>query len=166
MNPSVSTSALASAPTPNTATATVSSKQELIDIIREWFQLETEMETLRKELNIRQKRKRVIDETLNKVFEQPGLKEGINIPTKKGKLVQVVEERKKPITKKMLISRIQTFFQEHAPAGVPNMSDNLTQHLLSQREIIRKKKIEFEVIEDTPLNPPPSASAPSSASEL
>jgi len=151
-------------PPPTLPANTISSKQELVDAIKEWFQLETEIETLRKELNTRQQRKRNIDTLLNNVFEHLKPKEGINIPAKKGKLVQIVKERKKPITKKMLLSHIQTFFQAHAQEGIPNMTDHLMQHLLSHRETIRQKKIEFEVLEDASTSASVSVSATTEAS--
>lgn len=108
------------------------------------------METLRKELAVRRKRKQVVDEMLNAVMERLQLKEGIDIPTKKGKLVQTVKERKKPITKKMLMTRISVFFQEHAQEGIPDLSDHLMQHLLAHRETVLKRKIEFETFDDAP----------------
>jgi hypothetical protein len=115
--------------------------QILIDTIREWVKIDNEIRTLNKEILIRKKVKSSISSKLMDVMKNNELD---SVDIKDGRIEYVNRKTKKPITKKMLLNILSTYYN-----GNSLKANELNEYILDNREEVTKEIIVRKV--DKPL---------------
>ena len=84
-------------------------KEQLIKAIREWVKLDNEMRTLKKEMNNRKKEKDQLSTALINVMKQNNIDD---FDTKEGHIQYSKKSVKKPISKKILLNILTTYYKD------------------------------------------------------
>lgn len=100
--------------------------QDIINSVKEWVKLDNEMRTLKDEINNRKKRKDNISNNLLRTMKEKDID---TFDLKDGKLEYKTRKTKKPISKKMLLNILSTYYQ-----GDSNKASELNNYILSNRE--------------------------------
>jgi len=103
---------------------------QLINIIREWVKTDNDMRTLKKELSARKKGKDALSAELMNVMKENDI-DGVDIND--GRIECASRKTKKPITKKMLLNILSTYYK-----GDTSMANEVNNFILSNREEVVK----------------------------
>ena len=112
-------------------------KEELVNNIKEWIKLDTEINKLNSEMKARKNKKKdltlALVETMKKntidCFDITG-----------GSLVYKTNKVRKPINAKTLMSALQAFYKDD-----PDMAKDITQHVLESREVVVKETVQRKI---------------------
>jgi hypothetical protein len=117
----------------NITTSGALSKDELIQVVKDWIKLDNELTKLKAEVKIRNdKRKKITEKIVNHM--RYNTIDGISIQN--GSLVYKQRKSKKPITAKYLLTQLEKFYSDK-----PEVAKDLTKHLLDNREQVVKEEI-------------------------
>ena len=110
-------------------------KDQLVSHIKEWISIDEEVKLLKKEIKIRQERKKNLTQDLVEVMKSNEI-DAFDINN--GKLIYTKRKTKQAISKKLLLSSLQDMFE------TPEEVNKITEHILEYRsekikEIIRRK---------------------------
>jgi len=110
-------------------------KDQLVNHIKEWISIDEEVKLLKKEIKIRQERKKNLTQDLVEVMKSNEI-DAFDINN--GKLIYTKRKTKQAISKKLLLSSLQDIFE------TPEEVNKITEHILESRsekikEIIRRK---------------------------
>ena len=110
-------------------------KDQLVSHIKEWISIDEEVKKKKKEIKIRQERKKNLTQDLVEVMKSNEI-DAFDINN--GKLIYTKRKTKQAISKKLLLSSLQDMFE------TPEEVNKITEHILESRsekikEIIRRK---------------------------
>jgi len=106
---------------------------QLINIIREWVKMDNEMRTLKAEVASRKKTKDLISKDLLRIMKNNDI-DGVDIND--GRIEYTNRKTKKPITKKMLLNILSTYYK-----GNTSMANEVNNFILNNREEVVKEVI-------------------------
>ena len=106
---------------------------QLINIIREWVKMDNEMRTLKAEISSRKKIKDSISKDLLRIMKNNQI-DGVDIND--GRIEYSNRKTKKPITKKMLLNILSTYYK-----GNTSMANEVNNFILNNREEVVKEVI-------------------------
>jgi len=112
-------------------------KNELIVNVKEWVRLDNEMNTLKKELNIRKNAKKLVSGSLMTLMKNNDVD---CVDLKDGQLCFNQKTVKKPITKKNLFSILSKYYN-----GNDTKTTELQEFILENRESVVKESISRKV---------------------
>jgi hypothetical protein len=112
-------------------------KNELISNVKEWVRLDNEMNTLKKELNIRKNEKKLVSASLMNIMKNNNVD---CVDLKDGQLCFNQKTVKKPITKKSLFSILSKYYN-----GNDTKTSELQEFILNNRETIVKESISRKI---------------------
>ena len=112
-------------------------KNELISNVKEWVRLDNEMNTLKKELNIRKNEKKLVSTSLMNIMKNNNVD---CVDLKDGQLCFNQKTVKKPITKKSLFSILSKYYN-----GNDTKTSELQEFILDNRETIVKESISRKI---------------------
>ena len=112
-------------------------KEELIANIREWIKIDNDLMNLKKEIKNKTANKKTLTENLVKVMKSNAID---CFDINGGALVYSQRKTKKPISGKYLLLQLEKYYKEQ-----PDMSKEVTQHLLNNREENVKEDIKRKV---------------------
>ena len=108
-------------------------KNELISNVKEWVRLDNEMNTLKRELNIRKNEKKLVSSSLMNIMKTNNVD---CVDLKDGQLCFNQKTVKKPITKKSLFSILSKYYN-----GNDSKTSELQEFILDNRETVVKESI-------------------------
>jgi hypothetical protein len=108
-------------------------KEQLVKTIREWVKIDNELRVLQQQQALRKKEKKNISTLLMEVMKKNEI-ECFDIND--GQLIYNKKSIKKPITKKMLLNVLSTFFQDDTEKAT-----ELNNYILENREDVVKENI-------------------------
>ena len=113
------------------------SKEELVNHIRGWIQIDNDIIKLQKEIKELRENKKSLTASLVDVMKNNEID---CFKTNDGKLIYSKSKVKKPISKKTLFSALETYFEKDL-----ELAKQLSEHILNSREesvkeSIRRKK--------------------------
>jgi len=112
-------------------------KNELIINVKEWVRLDNEMNTLKKELNIRKNEKKLVSGSLMNIMKNNDVD---CVDLKDGQLCFNQKTVKKPITKKSLFSILSKYYN-----GNDTKTTELQEFILENRESVVKESISRKI---------------------
>jgi predicted nucleic acid-binding Zn-ribbon protein len=112
-------------------------KEELVTNIKEWIKMDTEISQLQNEIKERKNKKKLLTEQLMDVMKKNDID---CFDINGGSLVYKKNMIKKPISSKMLISTLQTYFESN-----PGQAEDLTKFIMENREEQVKEVIKRKV---------------------
>lgn len=101
-------------------------KEQLIKSIRDWVRIDNEIRKLQNEVNIRKKEQKKISANLIEVMRKNEIDE---FDLNDGKLVYTKKNVKKPITKKVLLNLLSTYYEGDVKKAV-----ELSNYIVTNRE--------------------------------
>lgn len=108
-------------------------KEELVNNIKEWIKLDTEINKLNTEMKARKNKKKDITLALVETMKKNDI-DCFDITG--GSLVYKTNKVRKPINVKTLMSALQTFYKDN-----PEMAEDITKHVLESREVVVKETV-------------------------
>ena len=110
-------------------------KDELVGSIKEWLTIDEEVKTLRKEIKLRQERKKTLTQSLVEVMKTNEIDE---FDINNGKLIYSKQKTKQTLSKKLLLTSLQNLFND------PSEAQKIAEHILESRsetikDVIRRK---------------------------
>lgn len=108
-------------------------KNKLIDIIRDWVKTDNEMRTLKSELSTRKKGKDALSAELMNIMKEEEID---SVDINDGRIEYASRKTKKPITKKLLLNILSTYYN-----GDTSMASEVNNFILSNREEVVKDVI-------------------------
>jgi len=108
-------------------------KNKLIDIIRDWVKTDNEMRTLKSELSTRKKGKDALSSQLMNIMKEEEID---SVDINDGRIEYASRKTKKPITKKLLLNILSTYYN-----GDTSMASEVNNFILSNREEVVKDVI-------------------------
>ena len=112
-------------------------KNELISNVKEWVRLDNEMNTLKRELNIRKNEKKLVSSSLMNIMKTNNVD---CVDLKDGQLCFNQKTVKKPITKKSLFSILSKYYN-----GNDSKTSELQEFILDNRETVVKESISRKI---------------------
>ena len=114
-------------------------KEELVNLVRQWVGLENEMKILSKELKDRRQQKKALTESLVEVMKGHDI-DCFDITD--GKLMYTKNRIKAPINKKLLFESLAAYLSE---SGVPPEEvAKMVNHVLDSREVKTKEGVRLK----------------------
>ena len=114
-------------------------KEELVNLVRQWVGLENEMKILSKELKDRRQQKKALTESLVEVMKGHDI-DCFDITD--GKLMYTKNRVKAPINKKLLFESLAAYLSE---SGVPPEEvAKMVNHVLDSREVKTKEGVRLK----------------------
>jgi Family of unknown function (DUF5760) len=117
-------------------------KIELIQNIKEWVKLDTEIKKLKAEVRQREKKKKTLTSSLVNVMKKSNV-DCFDITG--GSIEYKQTKQKKPLTSKTLLSALETYYKEDT-----DLAKELTKYILDSRQVEIKETIVMKI-----NNPPP-----------
>jgi len=108
-------------------------KNKLIEIIRDWVKTDNEMRTLKSELSTRKKGKDALSAELMNIMKEEEID---SVDINDGRIEYASRKTKKPITKKLLLNILSTYYN-----GDTSMASEVNNFILSNREEVVKDVI-------------------------
>ena len=108
-------------------------KNKLIEIIRDWVKTDNEMRTLKSELSTRKKGKDALSAELMNIMKEEEID---SVDINDGRIEYASRKTKKPITKKLLLNILSTYYN-----GDTSMASEVNNFILSNREEVVKEVI-------------------------
>jgi hypothetical protein len=112
-------------------------KEQLVNNIKEWIKMDTEIAELKAQIKDRNNRKKTLTENLVTVMKTNKID---CFDINGGALVYKTSRIKKPINGKTLLSALQNFYKSD-----PKMAEDLTKHVLDSREEQIKETIKRKI---------------------
>jgi RNA polymerase-interacting CarD/CdnL/TRCF family regulator len=112
-------------------------RENLIQHVREWIKLDNELRLLQKEVKTRKSQMKTISNTLIEIMKSNEID---CFDMNDGKLMYKKQNVKKPISQKKLVSIIQDFFQDDVETA-----EELRETILNSREEVTKETIRRKV---------------------
>lgn len=112
-------------------------KEELVENIKEWIKMDSEIAKLRNEIKERNNKKKLLTESLVTVMKKNEID---CFDINGGALVYKKSTTKKPINGKLLLSALKNFYKNNDQAA-----EDLTKHILDSREEKVKETIRRKV---------------------
>ena len=112
-------------------------KEQLVVNIKEWIQIDSEISRLKAEIKERNNKKKLLTSNLVTVMKSNSID---CFDINGGALVYKKSVVKKPINGKMLLQTLQNYYKND-----PNMAENLTKHILDNREEKVKETIQHKI---------------------
>ena len=112
-------------------------KEELVNNIKEWIKIDTDIIKLQNELKERKAAKKALSDSLMEVMKKNQID---NFDIKGGSLQYKTNKVKKPLTGKVLVGALQSFFSD-----TPKKAEELTKFLMENREEQIKESIKRKV---------------------
>lgn len=108
-------------------------KEELVNHIRNWIQIDNDISSHQKQIKILREEKKTLTTTLVDVMKSNEID---CFDINDGKLIYAKSKQKKPINKKTLLTALQTYFKED-----DELATNVSEHILNSREEVIKESI-------------------------
>jgi len=115
-------------------------KDELVDIIKEWVSVDKELKALSKEVKNRRDLKKELTQKLANTLK---INEIDNINTPNGKIIYSQNKVRAPLNKKHLIKSTMEFFGDSSEEEIEKLNA-LINHILESREIKLKDNIRLK----------------------
>jgi hypothetical protein len=112
-------------------------KEELVNNIREWIKIDNDLLNLKKEIKNKTTQKKTITDNLVKVMKTNSID---CFDINGGALVYSQRKTKKPISGKYLLLQLEKYYKDQ-----PDVAKDLTQHLLDNREENIKEDIKRKI---------------------
>jgi hypothetical protein len=119
-----------------TTNDTLSTKEQLVNNIREWVKIDTEISQLRNEIKERNTKKKFMTESLVNVMKSNNID---CFDINDGSLIYKKNTVRKPINSKSLLSSLQNYYKDKT------MAEDLTKYILDNREEQIKETIKRKV---------------------
>jgi hypothetical protein len=120
----------------NTNSEILSTKEQLVNNIREWVKIDTEISQLRNEIKERNIKKKTMTENLVDVMKSNNID---CFDINDGSLVYKKNIVKKPINSKSLLSSLQKYYKDQS------MAEDLTKYIMDNREEQAKETIKRKI---------------------
>jgi hypothetical protein len=111
----------------------ITTKEELINNIREWIKLDSEINKMKNEIKSKNNKKKELTHKLVDVMKSNAID---CFDVNGGALVYKTRKTKKPISGKFLLNQLQLFYKDQ-----PNVAEELTKKILENREESIKEEI-------------------------
>jgi hypothetical protein len=111
-------------------------KEELVENIKEWVKMESDIAKLRKDMRDINNRKKTITESLLKVMKNNEID---CFDINGGSLIYKKNKVKKPLSGKTLLNLLQTYYKEDT-----NMAEELSKYIMENREEQIKETIKLK----------------------
>ena len=115
---------------------TLSTKEQLVNNIRDWVKIDTEISQLRNEIKERNNKKKNMTENLVNVMKTNNID---CFDINEGSLIYKKSTVKKPINSKTLLSSLQSYYKDQ------NVAEDLTKYIMDNREEKIKETIKRKV---------------------
>jgi hypothetical protein len=112
-------------------------KDELINNIREWIKIDTDIATLKNEIKNKQAQKKNLTENLVKVMKTNSID---CFDINGGSLVYNQKKTKKCLSGKFLLKQLENYYKDQ-----PEVAKEITQHIMSNREETIKEDIQRKI---------------------
>ena len=112
-------------------------KEELVNNIREWIKIDNDLINLKKEIKNKTTHKKTITDNLVKVMKTNSID---CFDINGGALVYSQRKNKKPISGKYLLLQLEKYYKDQ-----PDVAKDLTQHILDNREENIKEDIKRKI---------------------
>lgn len=113
-------------------------KEELVNNIKEWIKMDTEIASLKNEIKERNNKKKCLTETLVTTMKKNEI-DCFDITG--GALIYKKNKVKKPINAKLLLSALQNFYKDDHNSKI---AEDVTKHILESREEQIKETIKLK----------------------
>jgi|UniRef100_A0A6C0D8T0 hypothetical protein len=122
--------------TTNTNNESLSPKEQLVNNIRDWVKIDSEISQLRNEIKERNNKKKLMTESLVNVMKTNNID---CFDINDGSLVYKKNIVRKPINSKTLLSSLQKYYKDQ------NMAEDLTKYIMDNREEHTKETIKRKI---------------------
>jgi len=112
-------------------------KEQLVQNIKEWIQIDTEISKLKAEIKDRNNKKKLLTTNLVTVMKSNSID---CFDINGGALVYKKSVVKKPINGKMLLQTLQNYYKDN-----PSVAEDLTKHIMDNREERVKETIRHKI---------------------
>lgn len=112
-------------------------KEELINNIREWIKIDTDISSLKNDIKNKQTQKKLLTDNLVKVMKTNSID---CFDINGGALVYNQRKTKKTISGKYLLQQLEKYYKDQ-----PDIAKEVTEHLLTNREETIKEDIKRKV---------------------
>tara|TARA_B100000123_G_scaffold256872_1_gene220363 strand:+ start:2184 stop:2525 length:342 start_codon:yes stop_codon:yes gene_type:complete len=109
----------------------------LVDILKQWVQIDNDLRKLKAEETKRKKQQKEISNLLIEEMKKEGIDE---FALKDGKLTHVKRNIKKPITKKTLLTTLLAYYKDDQEKAL-----GLSNFILENREVVVKESLKREI---------------------
>ena len=117
----------------------MTTKEQLVNNIKEWIHYDNEIKKLKKEVKIRKEKQKKLTDDIVKVMKA---KEIDCFDLNDGKLIYSQSKTKQTINKQHIMNCLEKYFKEN---GDENMITDLTNFILENREIKIKETIRRKI---------------------
>ena len=117
----------------------MTTKEQLVNNIKEWINYDNEIKKLKKEVKIRKEKQKKLTDDIVKVMKA---KEIDCFDLNDGKLIYSQSKTKQTINKQHIMNCLEKYFKEN---GDENMITDLTNFILENREIKVKETIRRKI---------------------
>ena len=115
---------------------TLSTKEQLVNNIRDWVKIDTEISQLRNEIKERNNKKKDMTENLVNVMKSNNID---CFDINDGSLIYKKNIVRKPINSKTLLSSLQKYYKDQ------NVAEDLTKYIMDNREEQTKETIKRKI---------------------
>ena len=112
-------------------------KEELINNIREWIKIDTDISSLKNDIKNKQNQKKLLTDNLVKVMKTNSID---CFDINGGALVYNQKKTKKTISGKYLLQQLEKYYKDQ-----PDIAKEVTEHLLTNREETIKEDIKRKI---------------------